>query len=116
MPYKRKAQTKGPHLMVILEDISRFYKKTGHAVIMNCDNTTDEYVICRRLYCYVAWRLTNASLQDIGYLIGRDHTNVMYHRDTVADWIKNGQTKWIDEWLDWLEATKLWGKSEKIRN
>lgn len=113
--YKKKAQTRGPHLMSILEDISLFYNKSACSVIEKSDNTSNEYVIIKRLYCYVACKVTNAPLRDIGALLGKDHSFVIQHRDMVDRWIKTGQTKWIDEWLDWLKWTTLWGAYEKIR-
>lgn len=113
--HKKKAQTQGPHLMSILEDICLFYKKTAYSVIDKSDDKSSEYVIIKRLYCYVAYKLTNAPLKDIGALWGKDHSFVITHRDIVVSWIKNGQTKWIDEWFDWLEWTTLWGAYEKLR-
>lgn len=113
--YKKKAQTRGPHLMNILEDICLFYNKSAYNVIEKSDNTSNEYVIIKRLYCYVAWKITNAPLKDIGALFSKDHTFVISHRDMVTKWINQGQTKWVDEWLDWLQWTTLWGAHEKIR-
>lgn len=113
--YKKKAQTRGPHLMSILEDICTYYGKSPHAIIEEINNTTNEYTIIRRLYCYVAWKITNAPLKDIGALLERDHSYVISHRDIVEGWIKNGRTPWIDEWLDWLEWTTIWGMHEKLR-
>lgn len=114
--YKKKAQTRGPHLMSILEDICLFYGKSSHEVISKTTDKNGRYVVIRRLYCYVAWKITNAPLKDIGAIIDKGHDNVIFHRDTVDNWIKKGRTHWIDEWLDWLKWTTLWGQYEKIRD
>lgn len=108
-----QGQTVGPHLMEILQDVAHFFKKSpdGIAAI----NDYDEYFLCRCLYSYTAYKLTNATLAQIGALINKDYSMVIYYRKKVEYWIKTGDIKWIDYWFDWLEGTELWGKYEKVR-
>jgi hypothetical protein len=107
-----QGQTVGPHLMEILEDVARHFKKSPTSIATI--NDYDEYFICRCLYCYIACRLTNATLKQIGALINKDHSMVIHYRDKMNFWINKGDPKWIDSWFDWLEGTELWGKYEKI--
>lgn len=109
--FKRRGQTTGPHLMEILEDISKHLSKPINLIIETPDK--DEYFVCRCLYCYVACKLTNATLKQIGDIINKDHSMVIYYRDRFAYWVKTGDPKWIDTWFDWLERTEIWGKYEK---
>lgn len=111
--FKLRGQTKGPHLMEILEDVGRHFDKspTDIATI----NDYEEYLVCKCLYSYTAYKLTNATLAQIGALINKDHSMIIYYRNKVQYWIKVGDPKWIDYWFDWLEGTELWGKWEKVR-
>lgn len=112
-PFTKKGQTRGPLLENIISDIARHFK-TSNALIKDKD-MFGVHVLCRKLYCYVAYKLTNATLREIGAVISKDHSTVIHHRDNVSYWIKKGDPKFIDEWLDYLEDTQLWGAYEKIR-
>ena len=112
-PFVKRGQTKGPLLENILIDVAGFYKKSI-ADIKSKDAHAD-LVSCRRLYCYIAWQITNATLKEIGAVICREHSNVLHHKNTSAYWVKTGQHEFVDDWFDYLEYTSLWGKYEKIR-
>jgi chromosomal replication initiation ATPase DnaA len=109
----RKKKHKGPPLREVLCDISRHYDIPIADIIRV--NDKNSHVVCRALYCYISYKLTNATLIEIGSEIGRDHSMVIFYRDKVKYWMKSGDP-FVDEWFDWLEGTELWGKYEKIRD
>lgn len=112
-PPVKNGQTRGPLLENIIADIARHYK-TSPALIKDKEKY-GIHALCRQLYCYIAYKITNATLKEIGTIIGKDHSTVIHHRDKAAYWIAKGDHAFIDEWFDYLEGTKLWGQYEKIR-
>lgn len=112
-PYTKQGQTRGPHLRVILDDVARHFKVASWDALIQTSGR--EILLTRSIYCYVAWKLTNATLREIGALIGVDHAAVSFHRNKIQYWINKGDPKWIDEWFDYLEDTEMWGINEKIR-
>lgn len=112
-PFVRKGQTIGPLLENILVDVARHYK-TKASLLKEKDSHAD-LVVCRRLYCYIAWKITNATLREIGAVISKEHSSVSYLIKKADYWVRNGQHEFIDDWFDWLEGTALWGQYEKIR-
>jgi chromosomal replication initiation ATPase DnaA len=62
--FVKKGQTRGPLLENILADVARHYK-TSSSILKEKDTHAD-IVVCRRLYCYIAWKITNATLVEIG--------------------------------------------------
>jgi chromosomal replication initiation ATPase DnaA len=113
VPFVKQGQTKWPLLENILIDVARYFKKP--VTILKESDSHAELVLPRRIYCYVAWSITNATLHEIGAVIGKKHSSVSHLRDTAAYWIKTGQHEFVDEWLDYLKDTNLWGAYEKIR-
>lgn len=109
----KKGQTRGPLLENILIDVARHFKKP--VIRIKGKDTHAEFVICRRMYCYVAWKITNATLVEIGDVIGQHHSSVIHLKDTASFWVKKGNHAFIDDWLDYLKNTELWGAYEKIR-
>ena len=49
-----------------------------------------EAVIPRQVYCFVACMITDAGLKEIGKIIGRDRTTVIYSREKVRENIEAG--------------------------
>jgi chromosomal replication initiation ATPase DnaA len=109
-----KCQTKGPELEEILADVARHYKVDIE--LISKKYMRSDLVLCRRLYFYLAYKLTDAPLTVIGALVGKDHTNVSFHKDAVIEILKDGRDKWMDEWVCYLEdAPNVWTENEKIR-
>lgn len=105
-PYAKKGQTRGPKLEDILKDVANVFKQ--EIDLIKGDDRHYELVVCRRIYSYVCRKLTNAPLRQIGALINRDHSNVSFHSSNVKHWIKNNDPLFMDEWMDYIEASVLW--------
>lgn len=102
----RKKQTKGPELEEILADVARHFKKDVGEIKKKC--MRHDLVLCRRIYCYVACAITNATLDKIGAVVGKDYTNVRFHRDEAAERIKDKNPAIIFDWFDYTNGSELW--------
>lgn len=59
--------------------------------VRNCDT-----VMVRMIYCYLARMETDASLSDIGKVIGRNHTSVIYFNRRVQELIDIKDSKMMN--------------------
>lgn len=64
-------------------------------------------VTARREYCYLAWKLTEKSLWEIGAEINKDHTTVLYHRNIVLNWFKIKGYKMEEKFNEIINLLKL---------
>lgn len=112
-PFEKQGQTRGPLLENIIIDIARHYKTTPTLIRDNTMNGV--HAVCRKMYCYIAWKITNATLREIGAVIDKHHSTVIHHKNKVSYWIRMGNHEFIDQWLEYLQGTQLWGQYEQIR-
>jgi chromosomal replication initiation ATPase DnaA len=61
----------------------------------------------RRLFCYVAYKISHKSLKQIGKYLERDHTSILYLRDTAKTFIKSRDDHFMPLWNTYLAKTKL---------
>lgn len=77
--------------------------KTGITSEKLCSRTKNRTVTAvRGLYCYLAYKLTDSSLANIGEKVGIAHNMAMYYRDTVQGYIesRDKQTLFLLEQLN----------------
>lgn len=106
--YKRKKQTYGPPLEDILNDVAMVFNSAIPMVRSSCKK--EKYVICRRIYYYATKYLTNAPLKNVGALLNKDHTNVLFHRGKCNNWINQEDKLFTHAWDKYKRESKIWNK------
>lgn len=71
-----------------------------------------ELVICKRLFYFIARRKTHHSTKYIGRFMNSDHTTVLHHSQTVTDYLKVKEPKWMIIWEHYLQNSKLFNKND----
>lgn len=110
--YKKKKQTYGPPLEDILNDVAMVFNVAIPMVRSSCKK--EKYVLCRRIYCYAAKYLTDAPLKNVGILLNKDHTNVLWHRNKCSQWITSGDTIFTHAWNKYKVESKIWDQYNTI--
>lgn len=104
---KTKKQTRGPSLDSIMNDVAGIFNETPELV--KSKSKKKEHIIPRRIYCYVACLLTNASLVEISDLLSScDHSDVCYHRQKVIDFKKVNDFDFREQWEQYTSNSKIW--------
>lgn len=105
-------QTYGPSLLDILVEICEIFKQPLDVIIGPARK--EEMVCCKRIYCYVSCLLTDACLDDIGFHINKDHTTVMHHRHKVIQWKSTNDPRFMENWEQYTQNSKVWKQYGKI--
>ena len=101
-------QKVGPPLVDILIDICEVFGQPFER--MSIPGRREEIIRCKRIYCYISCLITDASLLSIGKLINNDHTTVLHHRAIVMGWQKTRDSKFEDDWDDYVNNSKIWAQ------
>lgn len=65
-------------------------------------------VRARKIFCYVAYKLTPSTLREIGEALGgQNHTTVLYNKEDVAGKLKVKDPDFLKYWNRYLCLTKL---------
>lgn len=110
MKYKHE-QTYGPKLIDILNDVLDAFNVSVEMVKGTCRK--GDYVKCRKIFIHVAVELTDATLNDIGSILGLDHTTCIFHRDTTKGFLDIGDPKFMREWSVYINRSKIWNEYNK---
>ncbi len=109
--HKRRYLKRGlaqPSLNDILEDICKCFNQPPEMV--KSSSRKRKYVICRRIYCYVASVITYYNCSRIAEYINRDHSSFIYQEERVISWFKLNDPLFMDEWYDYIESSSIWNK------
>lgn len=107
---KKRHQVGGPALEEILQDVCDVFGQPIEKMTM--PGKKEEVVMCKRIYCYVATLLTDATFKVIGVLINKDHTTVMHHRASVIDWKSVNDSIFMKTWKKYTGNSKIWYEFE----
>lgn len=108
---KRAEKGKSLSLEVLLTDVCVALGMPLHEVVGK--NRKREVVICRHIFCYVAYLKTPNSLKTIGELLGnRDHTTVINAREVVKDLMQTEDEKFMAAWNRYLERSTLFTQND----
>jgi len=70
-----------------------------------------EYVMVRRIFCYVAVKLTGHTQQRIAETVGsKDHATVINHIEKIKDHIDSKDELFMDNWTLYMAKSKIWNK------
>lgn len=72
-----------------------------------------EYIICRKIFCYVAKKKTGFSYKQIAEFIGgRDHTTAIHHTRKVEGFLKVKDPDFLADWKRFLENSSLFNQND----
>lgn len=95
----------------ILIDVCKVFEQDINAV--RVIGRKAQNVTCRRLYFYLARTKTAHSLIEIAnYVGGFDHTTVIHHAQTVQNYLKVQEPKWMLIWNRYLENSTLFNRND----
>lgn len=74
-----------------------------------------ELVICKQLFYYTARQMTAYSFEYIGKFMGTDHTTVIYHSQTVTNFLRMKEPKWMKIWRHYTKESRLFTLDDFIQ-
>lgn len=107
-----RAQTKGPSLYSILQDVEVSLDVAEVCILSNIRK--HEWVMARRIYAYVATMITDATYKAIGSMIFKDHSMVIEYNRDVAKFNYTNDALFLEYWTKYMANSKIWGAHEII--
>lgn len=100
-----KKENSMPSLMDILKEVCGIFNHDIDKV--TAKDRHKDFVTCRKIYCFVAYKITAKTLSEIGRLINsRDHTTVLHCVRTAKGLFESGDEDFIKAWNHYLKNTK----------
>ncbi len=98
--------TKEPSLNEILVDVCCAFGQSAEDI--KSPRQFNDYVICRRIYTYVAHVLTNESITEIASLINRDHSSCLTLLKQSFDCFEINDPSFTGEWGAYISKSIIW--------
>lgn len=97
-----------PTMEELFEDICHTFHQDP-TFVRYTDLKKEDMVKCRRVFAYVGYVILRYQGVDLARYLGYpDHTSICYHVKNIRGWFKIKESKFMDQWNDYTENSKIW--------
>lgn len=102
-----------PALHDLAKDVSRILQIPISAIIGSSRKRPN--VMARFVFTILAYTYTHYTLIEIGVFINRDHTSIIYQRDTAKHLMKTQETEFMKRWNKYVLSSVLYQNLKPVK-